>query len=154
MEHYKISKLLNDSTASKFVTRKWVEVNNLSSGQYSSSKNIRFKTSVLRSNLCDYSDVYIVVKGRISVRTTENTDIGQKDIAFKNNSSFRSCITKIYSKLTDNAENLDIVMPIEEDDQIIGVSFIITSTKLYVTVVTFSINVNIKFLENIKRGIW
>ena len=41
---------------------------------------------------------------------------------------------------------------IEEDDQIIGVSFIITSTKLSVTVVTFSINVNIKFLENIKRG--
>ena len=111
MEHYKISKLLNDSTVSKFVTRKWVEVNDLSSGQYSSSKNIRFKTSVSRSNLCDYSDVYIVVKGRISVRTTKNTDIGQKDIAFKNNSSFRSCITKVNSKLTDNAENLDVIIP-------------------------------------------
>ena len=43
MEHCKISKLLNDSTASKFVTKKWIEVNDLSSGQYSASKNIRLK---------------------------------------------------------------------------------------------------------------
>ena len=67
MEHYKISKLLNDSTVSKFVTRKWVEVNDSSSGQYSVNKNIRFETSILTSNLCDYSDVYIVVKGTITV---------------------------------------------------------------------------------------
>ena len=44
MEHYQISKLLNDSTGSKFVTKKWVNVNYLSSGQYSVNKNIRFKT--------------------------------------------------------------------------------------------------------------
>ena len=66
MEHYKISKLLNDSTVSKFVTKKWIEINNLLSGQYSASKNIRFKTSILRSNIFDYSDVYIAVKERIS----------------------------------------------------------------------------------------
>ena len=42
MEHYKISKLLNDSSILKFVTNKWIEVNDLSSGQYSASKNIRF----------------------------------------------------------------------------------------------------------------
>ena len=54
MEHYKISKLLTDSTVSKFVTKKWIEVNDLSSGQYSDNKNIRFKTSMLRSNPCDY----------------------------------------------------------------------------------------------------
>ena len=41
MEHHKISKLLSDSTLSKFVTRKWIEVNDLSSGQYSADKNIR-----------------------------------------------------------------------------------------------------------------
>ena len=51
MEHYKISKLLNDWTLSK-----WIEVNGLSSGQYSVSKDIRFKTSMLRSDLCDHSD--------------------------------------------------------------------------------------------------
>ena len=66
MECYKISKLLNNSTVSKCVTKKCMEVNDLSGGQYSASKNIRFKTSMLRSNLCDYSDAYIVVKGRIS----------------------------------------------------------------------------------------
>ena len=50
----------------KFV-KKWIEVNYLSSGQYSVNKNIRFKTSMLRSHLCDYSDAYIVVKGTIDL---------------------------------------------------------------------------------------
>ena len=68
MEHYKISKLLNDSTISKFVTKKWVEVNDLSGGQYSDNKNIKFKTSMLRSDLCDHSDVHIVVKGRMLIK--------------------------------------------------------------------------------------
>ena len=62
MEHYEISKLLNDSIVSKSVTRKWIEINDLSNGQSCISKNIRFKTPMLRSDLCDYSDVYIVVK--------------------------------------------------------------------------------------------
>ena len=56
MEHYKISKLLNDSSVSKFETKNWVEVNDLPNGQYSISKNIRFRTSMLRSDLYDYSD--------------------------------------------------------------------------------------------------
>ena len=63
MEHYKISKLLNDSIASKFVRKKWVKVNDLLNGQYSVNKNIMFKTSMLRSDLRDYSNAYIVVKG-------------------------------------------------------------------------------------------
>ena len=56
MELYKISKLLNNSTVSEFVTKRWIEVNDLSGGQYSVNKNVRFKTSMLRSNLCDYND--------------------------------------------------------------------------------------------------
>ena len=56
MERYKISKLLNDSTVSKLVTKHWIEINDLSSGQYSVNKNIIFKISILRSDLCDYSD--------------------------------------------------------------------------------------------------
>ena len=91
MEHYKISKLLNDSTVSKFVTKKWVEGNDLSSGKYSDNKNIRFKTSMLRSNLYDYRDPYIVVKGRISVRGANNTNTRNKKLSFKNNTPFRSC---------------------------------------------------------------
>ena len=61
MEHYKISKPLNDSTVSKFVTKKWFKVNDLSSGQYSDSKIITLKTSSLRSDLSDYSDGYILL---------------------------------------------------------------------------------------------
>ena len=74
MEHYKTSKLLNSSTVPKFQTKKWIEVNDLSGGQYSANKNIRFKTPMLRSNLCDYSDAYIVVTGEISVKVTNNTN--------------------------------------------------------------------------------
>ena len=64
MEHYKISKLLNDLTVLKFVTKKWIEVYHSSSGQYSINKDVRFKNPMLISDLCDYSDAYIVVKGQ------------------------------------------------------------------------------------------
>ena len=64
MEHYKISKLLNNSKVLKFVKRKWIELNNLSNGQYSTNKNLRFKTPISRSDLRDYSDVYTVVQGQ------------------------------------------------------------------------------------------
>ena len=57
MEHHKISNLLNDSMVSKFLTRKWIKLSDLSNGQYSVYKNVR-----LWSNFCDYSDVYIVAK--------------------------------------------------------------------------------------------
>ena len=63
MEHYKISKLLNDLIVFKFVTKKLVKVNDLSGGQYSVNKNIR-------SDLCVYSDGYIVIKGSNSVTDT------------------------------------------------------------------------------------
>ena len=113
MEHYKISKLLNDSTLSKFVTKKWINVNDLSSSQYSVNKNIRFKTSMLRSDFYDYSDAYIVVNGTIDLlaAAANENDQAQKNVAFKNGASFRSCISKINSTLIDNAEELDIVMP-------------------------------------------
>ena len=56
MEHYKISKSLENSAVSNYVTRTQIEVNDLSGGQYSVSKNVGFKTAMLRSNLCYYSD--------------------------------------------------------------------------------------------------
>ena len=48
--------------------QKMGQVNDLSSGQYSVNKNVRFKTSMLRSELCNYSDAYIVMEERISIR--------------------------------------------------------------------------------------
>ena len=61
MEHYEISRLLKDSTEPKFETKKRIAINDLSSSQYS-VQNLRFKISVLRSDICDYSDAYIAVK--------------------------------------------------------------------------------------------
>ena len=82
MEHCKISKLLNDSPVSKFLTKKLTEVNDLSSDQYSFNKNVRFKTSMFRSDLCDYSDAYIAVKGRISVTNTNAANERNKKLTF------------------------------------------------------------------------
>ena len=59
MEPCEISNLLHDSIVSKFVTRKQIEISDLSSSQYSANKQIRFETSVFRKDLCDYSDGYI-----------------------------------------------------------------------------------------------
>ena len=70
--------------------KKWVEVNDLSSGRYSVNKNITFKTSMLRSDLCDYRDSYIVVRGATGL-------LAQKNAAFKNNAPFRPCVSKIDS---------------------------------------------------------
>ena len=89
MENYKIFKLLNDSSVSKFVIKKWVEANDLSSCQYSVNKNLRFKTSMLRSDLCDYSDAYVVVKARITVEGDNNANKRNKKLTFKNNAPFR-----------------------------------------------------------------
>ena len=72
MEYDKINNLLlseESEKLSKFVTREYVKVNSLSD-TYNENKSIRFKTPMLRSNLCDYSDVYILVKGTITVTAT------------------------------------------------------------------------------------
>ena len=66
---------------------------------------------MLRSDLCDFRDAYIAVKGKITI-TDPNNDAYEKKLAFKNNVLFVSCISKINNTLTDNAEDLDIVMPI------------------------------------------
>ena len=90
MGHHKISKLLNNLTISKFVTRNWIEVNDLSGGQYSVNKHIRFKTPMLRSDLCDYGDAYIFAKGTIDLGVAGNNDMTQKGAVFRNNPPFRS----------------------------------------------------------------
>ena len=65
---------------------------------------------MLRSNLCDFSDPDIVVKGTVTV-TDPNNNAYDKKLAFKNNASFMSCISKINNTLIDDTEDLDIVMP-------------------------------------------
>ena len=117
MEYQKIANLLNGESnkPSKFRTRNLVEINDEARGTYSPNKQIKFKTSMLRSSLCDYSDAYILVKGNISVNNTTaegaaaNNTI--KKVIFKNCASFTNCISKINNIQIDNAKFIDIVMP-------------------------------------------
>ena len=117
MEYQKIANLLNDESnkPSKFRTKNWVEIDDDIRGAYSPNKQIRFKTSMLRSNLCDYSDVYILVKGNISVNNTAAAGVDanntNKNVIFKNCAPFTSCISEINNEQIDDAEYIDIVMP-------------------------------------------
>ena len=100
----------DDKNLPRFVTKKWIEVYDQSEGNYNVNKEIRIKTSMLRSDLCDFSDAYIVVKGDITVTEPDNAK-RNKSVAFKNNAPFINCISKINGIKTDNAEDLDLVMP-------------------------------------------
>ena len=97
MEYQKIANLLNDGSSkpSKFKTRNWVEINDEARGRCSPNKQIKFKTSMLRSRLYDYSDAYILVKGDITVNNTaadgaEAND--DKKVIFKNCAPFINCM--------------------------------------------------------------
>ena len=82
--------------------------------RYKPSKQIRFKTSMLRSDVYDFSDLYIVVKGTIIPTKTNGRriiDIRNMILAFKNNAPLTNCISKINNVLIGNAEDLDVVMP-------------------------------------------
>ena len=95
----------------RFVTKKWIEVSDQSEKNYNTNKEIRFKTPMLRSDLCDFSDAYIAVKGDITLEGNDNAKKRNKSFAFKNNAPFINCITKIDGIKIDNAEDLDVVMP-------------------------------------------
>ena len=75
---------------------------------YSPNKEIRIKTSMLRSDLCNFS---VVVEGTITLEGDNNANKRNKNLAFKNNAPFINCISKINGVKIDNAEDLDVVMP-------------------------------------------
>ena len=97
----------------RFITKKWIEVHDQSGVPYNINKQIRFKTSMLRSDKCDCSDAYIVVKGTITVQTDNDRAIDgyNRNLILKSNVPFNKCISKINNVLTDNTEVLDIAMP-------------------------------------------
>ena len=72
MEYQKIANLIDDTPNQrpKFRTRNWIEINDESRGTFNVSSQINFKTTMLKSSLCDYNDAYILVKGTISVKST------------------------------------------------------------------------------------
>ena len=82
---------------------------------YSVNRQNNFKTSMLRSSLCNYSDAYILDKGNISINNTAGAGADanntNKKVIFKNCAPFTNCISKINNTQIDNAEYIDIVMP-------------------------------------------
>ena len=78
--------------------------------QMTGTNKAKFKTLMLQSDLCDYSDAYIVVKGKITVRGANNRDIKDRPLLFKNNFPFIGCISRVSNVLIDNVEDLDVVM--------------------------------------------
>ena len=117
MEYQKIANLLNDESSkpSKFRAKNWVEINYDVRGVYFPNKQIRFKTSMLRSSLCNYNDAYILVKGNITVNNTAGAGAAanntNKKVIFKNCAPFTKCISKINNTQIDSSEYIDIVMP-------------------------------------------
>ena len=113
METQKIANLLGnaDTESLKSATRKWYVINdqnNTDSGDGDeNSTTIKFETKVIKSNLCDYSDAYILVTGDI---TTAGGDANTK-VALKNSAPSTKCVTHINDEHVDNADNLDIVTP-------------------------------------------
>ena len=116
MEYDKINNLLDSESdqLSKFVTREYVRVDSLSN-TYNENKSIRFKTPMLRSDLRDYSDTYILVNGTITVTANAGAnnirDKKNRKLILKNNAPFVSCITRVNNELIEDADDLDIVMP-------------------------------------------
>ena len=116
MEYDKINNLLNSESEqlSKFVTREYVRVKSLSN-RYNENKSIRFKTPMLRSDLCDYSDAYILVNSMITVTANAGAnnirDKKDRKLILRNNTLFVSCITRINNELIEDTDDLDIVMP-------------------------------------------
>ena len=119
MEYQKIANLLNDDKSnqpSKFRAKNWVEINDESRGTYVNSQ-IKFKTAMLKSSLCDYSDAYILVKGTITITgagddaAARQADERDKGVVFKNCAPFTNCISEINNTQVDNAKDIDTVMP-------------------------------------------
>ena len=117
MEYQKIANLLNDASnqPSKFRTRNWIEINDESRGTYNSN-DIKSKTTMLRSNLCDYADAYILVKETIIIKGAGDDDAAKqfdernKGVIFKICTPFTKCISRINNSDIDNAQDIDIVM--------------------------------------------
>ena len=115
MEYQKITNLLGNipDKVPRLITKKWIDVHGqsgIAEDRYKPNKQIRFKTTMLRSDSCDFSGAYIIVTGIIIVTAPDNNAYDKK-LAFKNNAPFNNCIAKINNTLIDNAEDLDIVMP-------------------------------------------
>ena len=131
MEYQKRAILIDGESnqLSKFRTKNWVEINDESKGTYNVNSQIKFKTTMLKSSLCDYSDACILVKGKITIavnagpepdranpRTAaqllaaRQADERDKGVAFKSCAPFTNCISEMNNAQVDNTKHIDIVI--------------------------------------------
>ena len=119
MEYQKIANLIDDASnqPSRSRTKNWVEINDESRGTYNINSQIKFKTTTLKSSLCDHNDAYIFVKRKVTY-TGEGADAAarqaderDKGVAFKTCDPFTNCISEINNTQVDNAKDIDTVMP-------------------------------------------
>ena len=109
METQKIANF--DNEYSKLPTRKWYVINNQNNTDYGEgnedSTTVKFESKVIKSNLFDYSEAHILVRGNM---TATGGDVNTR-VAFKNCAPFTKCVTHINDEQVDNADNFDIIMP-------------------------------------------
>ena len=121
MENQKIINLLNkdDIDSKHFATKKWYIINDENNTNYGVNKDtgannpdtIKYDTRVLKPNLCDYADAYILVDGTIRAEAANAANAAATRLALKNCAPFTKCNLEINDEHVDTAENLDIVMP-------------------------------------------
>ena len=118
MEYENIINLLDNTPnqTTKFRTKNWIEINADARGIYNTNSQIKFKTSMLKSNLCDYSDAYILVQGAITVPngavTGQPANNNGIEGQFKNCAPFIYCMNEINNTQIDNATDIGVVKPI------------------------------------------
>ena len=157
MEYQKIANLIDNASnqPSKFRTSNWVEINDESRATYNVNSQIKFKTAMLKSSLCDYSHAYILVKGTITVHNIAAADADanntNKKVLLKNCAPFTNCIREINNTQVDNAKNIDIVMPkynlIECSDNYLKTSGSLWQYCKYIPAVNNN-NAFVNFIEN------
>ena len=119
MEYQKIINLLDNTPnqPTKLRTKNLVEINDESRGRYDTNSQIKFKTSILMSSSCDYSDPYILVSGTMTITGAGNNDAMRpldernKGVIFKNCEPFTDCVSEINNTQIDNAKYIDVAMP-------------------------------------------
>ena len=119
MEYKKMINLLDDTLnqPSKFRTKKWIEINYQSKGVYNTISEVRFKTTMLKSSLCDYGDACILVKGTIIIvaagddAASRQADERKKGVISKNCVPFLNCKSEINNTEIEHVKYSDTVMP-------------------------------------------
>ena len=114
MEYQKMINLLDNTPnqPTEFRTKNWVEMDDDACGTYNKESQIKFKTSMLNSSLCDYNDAYMLVSGTTTAAELEagggNNNI---QVVFKCCASSTDCISEINNRQIDNAKDIDVIMP-------------------------------------------